>query len=419
MTVTELHDLVANRVRGWKKLLSRLEVDERAGVRKIAVAARRSLRAECAERARVGRLLKIERNLRKKRICHIAGVDEAGRGPLAGPVVAAAVIFPDGVALIGLDDSKVLTSEHREALYTQIHEKAISIGIGQCDAAEIDRLNIHHATLTAMRRAIKALSPQPERVLVDGSHLPKSGLYEMSLIKGDARSHAIAAASVIAKVTRDRFMQTLGLAHPGYGLAEHKGYASEHHLAALRKLGPSPVHRRSFHLNGFHTPGYQPLRDRIDRAARPDDLHAIAHDLRNARPTLPPRAFRELQAHLARRETQLNRIGPTGERIAEDALLREGYLILDRNVRLGGGEIDLVAQNGDVLAFIEVKSDGPRGLGDPAQRVTERKQQQIARLAEAYLHEHATTLSPRFDVVSVEMATDPPTVAIYRDAFRG
>ena len=133
---------------------------------------------------------------------------------------------------------------------------------------------------------------------------------------------------------------------------------------------------------------------------------------------MPPRAFRDLKEKLNEREIQLNRTGPAGERIAEDELLKEGYLILDRNVRLSGGEIDLVAQAGDVIAFIEVKSDGPNGLGAPEQRVTVDKQQQIARLAEAYLQEHATTLAPRFDVVSVEMATDPPRVAIFKDAFR-
>ena len=383
------------------------------------VAAQRRLRAERAERARVGRLLKIEQSLRKKGICHIAGVDEAGRGPLAGPVVAAAVIFPNDVALIGLDDSKVLTADQRDTLFDQIHEKAVSVGVGQCDSDEIDRLNIHNATLTAMRRAIEALSPQPERILVDGNHLPKSGLYEMALVKGDSRSHAIAAASIIAKVTRDRQMVALDSAHPGYGLARHKGYASADHLAAVKQLGPSPVHRRSFHLNGFHTPAYQHLRGRIDQTIRPEDLPSIGHDLRQARASLPPRAFRELQAHLALRETQLNRTGPVGERIAEDALLQEGYLILDRNVRLSGGEIDLVAQTGDVLAFIEVKSNGAHGIGSPERRLTQRKQRQIARLAEAYLHRHATTLAPRFDVVSVEMATDPPTVVIYKDAFRG
>ena len=418
-TIAQLRELVSTRPRGLQRLLSNLEQDERAGVREIAARARRLHRAERAERARVGRLLKIERTLQKKGIVHIAGVDEAGRGPIAGPVVAAAVLFPADAAILGLDDSKALKPEERSSLFNEIHQKATCIGVGQCDAAEIDQLNIHNATLTAMRQAILALQPQPERILVDGNHLPKSGLYEMALVKGDSRSHAIAAASIIAKVTRDRQMVALDSAHPGYGLAHHKGYASPDHLAAVKRLGPSPVHRRSFHLNGFHTPAYLHLRGRIDRTIRPEDLPSIAHDLRQARASLPPRAFRELQAHLALRETQLNRTGPVGERIAEDALLQEGYLILDRNVRLSGGEIDLIAQTGDVLAFIEVKSDGPHGIGSPERRVTEQKQRQIARLAEAYLHRHATTLAPRFDVVSVEMATDPPTVAIYKDAFRG
>ncbi len=417
-TVAELRELVSKRPRGLQKLLSRLEEDERAGVRAIAAAARRRQRAERAERARVGRLLRIERSLHKKGIVHIAGVDEAGRGPIAGPVVAAAVLFPVEVAILGVDDSKALKPEQRAPLFDEIHGRATSIGVGQCDADEIDRLNIHVATLTAMRRAIQALRPAPERILIDGSHLPKSGFYEMALVKGDSRSHAIAAASVVAKVTRDRILCALDAQHPGYGLAHHKGYASEDHLNALKRLGPSPIHRQSFHLNGFHTPAYRHFRSQIDQISRPEDLHATAHDLKAARLSLPPRAFKELQAHLRQRETQLNRTGPAGERIAETELMRDGYLILERNVRLRGGEIDLIAQTGDVIAFIEVKSAGPHGFGAPERRVTTRKQQQIARLAEAYLHEHATTLSPRFDVVSVEMATEPPTAAIFKDAFR-
>ena len=417
-TLAELRETMTRRPRGWKKLLASLEDDDRKGARVIAAHTRRQLRAERAERARVGRLLKIERTLRTKGVSWIAGVDEAGRGPLAGPVVAAAVIFGPEVALTGLDDSKTLNPEERERLYDQIFTDALSVGVGQCDSDEIDRLNIHQATLTAMRRAIAALDLQPERVLIDGNHLPGSGLYEMSILKGDARSHAIAAASVVAKVTRDRQMLTLDGNYPGYGLGEHKGYACETHLQALRRLGPSPVHRHSFHLQGFHSPAYQHLKTRIEDVCHPQDIPALLHDLRQARSSVPPRAFRDLKEKLNEREIQLNRTGPAGERIAEDELLKEGYLILDRNVRLSGGEIDLVAQAGDVIAFIEVKSDGPNGLGAPEQRVTVDKQQQIARLAEAYLQEHATTLAPRFDVVSVEMATDPPRVAIFKDAFR-
>lgn len=176
----------------------------------------------------------------------IAGVDEVGRGPLAGPVVAAAVILDPRQPLAGLTDSKRLSPRRREALAGQIQARALAVGLGRCEVAEIDRLNIHHATLAAMRRAVLALTYQPALVKVDGRHAPALSCPCETLIGGDAREPAIAAASIVAKVVRDRELVGLDEQFPGYGLARHKGYPTAAHLAALRAHGVTACHRRSF-----------------------------------------------------------------------------------------------------------------------------------------------------------------------------
>lgn len=175
-----------------------------------------------------------------------AGVDEAGRGPLAGPVVAAAVILPDGCEIAWLADSKVVPVEQREALFCEIMDEATAVATAVIGPDEIDRLNIHWATMKAMREAISALDPVPRAVLVDGNQRPKSGCQEFAIIKGDAKSACIMAASIVAKVTRDQIMRDYHKAYPMYGFDEHKGYACPRHYAALDAHGPCPIHRRSF-----------------------------------------------------------------------------------------------------------------------------------------------------------------------------
>jgi ribonuclease HII len=176
----------------------------------------------------------------------LAGVDEAGRGPLAGDVVAAAVILPPGHRIPGLDDSKKLSASRREALFDRILDEALSCGIGRALPAEIDTLNILQASLLAMRRAVAELRPAPQFVLVDGNRLPVWDYASLAVVSGDAQVPAISAASILAKVTRDREMLALDARYPGYGFALHKGYPTAEHLAALRRLGPCAVHRRSF-----------------------------------------------------------------------------------------------------------------------------------------------------------------------------
>ncbi len=176
----------------------------------------------------------------------LAGVDEAGRGPLAGPVIAAAVILHPERHIPGLQDSKQLSARRREQLELCIHQDALAWGLGRAEVAEIDRLNILQATLLAMQRAVAALDPAPQRALVDGNCAPRLACLVETVVKGDQKVAAIAAASILAKVARDREMTALEAACPGYGFAQHKGYPTRSHLQALQQLGVSPHHRRSF-----------------------------------------------------------------------------------------------------------------------------------------------------------------------------
>lgn len=176
----------------------------------------------------------------------IAGVDEVGRGPLCGAVVTAAVILDPARPIAGLNDSKKLTEASRERLFDEIREKALAWCIARAEVEEIDRLNILHATMLAMQRAVEGLSIVPELVLIDGNRCPRLAVPSRAIVKGDATVPAIAAASILAKVSRDREMQVLEKHYPGYGLAKHKGYPTAEHLAALQRLGPTPIHRRSF-----------------------------------------------------------------------------------------------------------------------------------------------------------------------------
>ncbi len=176
----------------------------------------------------------------------VAGVDEAGRGPLAGPVVAGAVILDPRNPIDGLQDSKRLTAARREVLYVQIQEKALAWAVAAADVGEIDRINILQATMLAMQRAVGALQPAAQHALIDGNRCPVLACPAQAIVKGDSRVAAISAASIMAKVTRDREMLSLDLQYPGYGLAQHKGYPSKAHIEALENLGVTPIHRLSY-----------------------------------------------------------------------------------------------------------------------------------------------------------------------------
>ncbi len=218
--------------------------DERTGVQKIVETAKKRMEALEKEKARIELLKRYERQYADYQF--ICGIDEVGRGPLAGPVVAGAVILPKDCDILYINDSKQLSEKKREELYEIIQEKAVACAVGIVSPARIDEINILQATYEAMREAIGKLSPAPDLLLNDAVTIPKVSIRQVPIIKGDAKSISIGAASIYAKVTRDRMMVEYDRDYPEYGFAKNKGYGSAEHIAALKKYGPSPIHRRSF-----------------------------------------------------------------------------------------------------------------------------------------------------------------------------
>lgn len=223
------------------------KADERGGVVKLVEQAGKRLEKLEAERARIENLKKYEKEYAE--YGYNCGIDEVGRGPLAGPVVAGAVILPKDCDILYINDSKKLTAAKREELYDIIMEKAVAVGIGMASPARIDEINILQATYEAMREAISKLSVKPELLLNDAVTIPGVDIRQVPIIKGDAKSISIGAASIVAKVTRDRMMTEYDRIMPEYGFASNKGYGSAEHIAALKKVGPSPIHRASFIKN--------------------------------------------------------------------------------------------------------------------------------------------------------------------------
>lgn len=242
MTIKEIEKLFAAEEEPSAEFLDACRQDARAAVGRLV---RRRERLE-KERSRVQQLYQYEYEAHERGMEYIAGVDEAGRGPLAGPVVVAAVILPLGLFIPKLNDSKKLSPKVREELFEIIQEQAVCVRHAVIDEKTIDRINIYQATLNGMYDAIFALEPQPQQVLIDAVPLDRLPMPSLSIIKGDAKSASIAAASVIAKVTRDRLMDTYDAMYPEYGFAQHKGYGTAQHVEAIRKYGPCPIHRRTF-----------------------------------------------------------------------------------------------------------------------------------------------------------------------------
>lgn len=227
-----------------RKLCEIYSDDSRAGVKNLIEGAQKKEKALQVERQRLESMRYYEKKYSAYQ--HICGIDEAGRGPLAGPVVAAAVILPKDCEILYLNDSKKLSPARREKLYDEIMEKAVAVGVGMTGPARIDEINILQATYEAMRCAVSKLSIAPDLLLNDAVTIPDILIPQVPIIKGDAKSLSIAAASVIAKVTRDRLMVQYDQVIPGYGFARHKGYGSREHIEAIRKLGPSLIHRKTF-----------------------------------------------------------------------------------------------------------------------------------------------------------------------------
>ena len=229
------------------EFIAEYENDPRSGVQKLVSSAEKKIDALEKERQRIENLKKYEKEYAQ--YTYICGIDEVGRGPLAGPVVAGAVILPKDCDILYINDSKQLSEKKREELYEVIMEKAVSTGLGFVTPERIDEINILQATYEAMRMAIGELDPVPDLLLNDAVTIPEVTIRQVPIIKGDAKSISIAAASIIAKVTRDRLMTEYEKTYPGYGFAANKGYGSAEHIAAIRELGPTPIHRRSFLRN--------------------------------------------------------------------------------------------------------------------------------------------------------------------------
>ena len=227
-----------------EELYEKYAEDTRSGVIGLIATYKKKSQKLQAEYERLDAMMAYERQYEASGF--ICGIDEAGRGPLAGPVVAGAVILPKGCRILYLNDSKKLTEKRREELFDEIKEKAVCWGVGIVSPARIDEINILQATYEAMRDAVSQLDPAPNLLLNDAVTIPQVNIPQVPIIKGDAKSLSIAAASVLAKVTRDRLMKEYDNVMPEYGFSSHKGYGSAAHIEALKKYGPSPIHRKSF-----------------------------------------------------------------------------------------------------------------------------------------------------------------------------
>ncbi len=360
---------------GRERLCRLYEADGRAGVLKLIEKTRKEKEKLDKEYARIEGMLSYEKEYGS--FSCICGIDEAGRGPLAGPVVAGAVILPKDSRILYLNDSKKLTPGKRDELFDIIMEEAVSVGVGVVDAGRIDEINILQATYEAMREAISKLSCAPDLLLNDAVTIPGVDVPQVPIIKGDAKSLSIAAASVIAKVTRDRMMAAFDELYPGYGFGVNKGYGTKEHIEKLKACGPSPIHRATFIKNFCALPSVKPEAPRANYRAR----------------------------------------GSFYEEAAAACLAREGYNILENNYRCKAGEIDLIAREGGYLVFIEVKYRATEGSGFPAQAVDREKQQRIIKAAKWYLTAHGIMPETpvRFDVVGI-CGSD---VKIYKNAFCG
>ncbi len=332
-----------------------------------------------------------ERECRRSGFQHVAGVDEAGRGALAGPVVAAAVVLPDTLpedVVANIDDSKRLSSGQRERAFAAIIEAAESHGVGVVDADRIDQIGIVPATKLAMCKAVGAAQTRIDFLLIDAVTNIGIATPSKSIIRGDSQSLSIAAASIVAKVTRDRIMANdMESRYPGYGFAKHKGYGTAFHLDALERLGPSNIHRRTF------KPVAQHLADRTWSA-------------------LGNTASSNIEG-----STTLRLPGGIG-RNAEDAVVRHieqlGYRILARNVKSRRGEIDIIADHDGVMAFIEVKARNSSQFGAPIESLTPHKLRRLQSAAIAYLASEVGTedIDWRIDFAGVERSADGRSLEI-------
>ncbi|HWO41626.1 MAG TPA: ribonuclease HII [Candidatus Eisenbacteria bacterium] len=286
-------------------MVKQLARDPRQGVKKIYQIAKKQYERQRAEQIRLQNMLNFERVLWKSGIEVVAGVDEVGVGPLAGPVIAAAVVFRPGTEIAGIDDSKRLDPAERDRLERVIRERAAAIGIGAAEVGEIDRLNIYHAGLLAMRRAVAVLPRPPQHVLVDARMIPDLPIPQNAFCKGDGINFSIAAASIIAKTHRDRLMIDLEDRYPGYGFAQHKGYSTPEHQDAIRRLGPCPVHRMSYpfirELCGDFAGLFYALKQQLAEVDSAEGLRRFETELKSRAAELGENELRKLKIMVSRR----------------------------------------------------------------------------------------------------------------------
>ncbi|MGZ5060682.1 MAG: ribonuclease HII [Usitatibacter sp.] len=288
-----------------QQVLNRLQRDSRQGVQRLHAALTKRFEKERDERVRLDAMRHFEMVLWKSGVRDIAGVDEAGVAPLAGPVVAAAVMFAPDTEIAGVDDSKRLDAPTRASLAAEIRAKASGVAVGIASVEEIDSLNIYHASLLAMRRAVEGLPRAPQHVLVDARTVPGISMPQNAFNKGDGINFTIAAASIIAKTARDAMMEELDREYPGYGFAVHKGYPTPDHREALLKLGRSKVHRMSFPVLhewfGEYSPRFYELKTQLFESAGRAQLEAFEACLKAAGDSLTEAECRKLRLLLTRR----------------------------------------------------------------------------------------------------------------------
>ncbi len=305
-TVAQLRqEYLGNGVIPSRGVLEKLRSDGRRGVRQICRAIENREAARKERERRCGQLLKLEESLRAEGYQMIAGVDESGVGTVAGPVVAAAVVFSPGVKILGVDDSKRLDEKTRQDLLVEINQRAAGIGIGIAQVEEIDSINVYQASLQALKRAVRDLPMRPDYLLVDARVVPQTKIRQECFVKGDSRHFSIAAASILAKTRRDSLMVDLDFLYPGYGLATHKGYATPQHLEAIRRKGPSPIHRTSYQciseLMGKCTDAFYRLKDSLSGACSQARLSEWRQEFLEGRSQLEVGEIRKLQTLFRRR----------------------------------------------------------------------------------------------------------------------
>ena len=374
-SISEIKEILGNcSMEELPEQMKQFEEDSRKGVRTALASFRKKYEKYQQELARLDEILTYERGLWEAGYDLVAGIDEVGRGPLAGPVVAAAVILPKECKIEGVNDSKKLSAKKREELYDIILEKAVSYGIGIVSNERIDEINILKATYEAMREALSQLKPKADYILADAVTIPMVSTPQRGIIKGDAKSMSIGAASIVAKVYRDRLMEAYEEVYPGYGFASNKGYGAAEHIEGLKKLGPTPIHRRTFLKNLLPQEG----------------------------------------------DTTTDK-GHRGEALAAKQMEKMGYEILERNFHALKAEIDIIAKKDNTIVFTEVKYRKSEEMGTPAEAVGYQKQQNIIRGAKVYMAQNCLLEEGydfRFDVAEV-LTQDGKTYFRYtEDAFQ-